>query len=525
MLVKLKLMIRRQIKAIVDVLSAFFKQLRLHTRLLICLVFLMMIAVGIAGFNGWMNQHKSPSPLFQKNPSPHIITFAVAQAPLNLDPRYASDAASARVNRLLYESLVTFDAAYKPIPSLASWEVLSNVHYRFTLTNATHIFHDGTLLTADDVVATYQSLLTLQDSPHRAEFSHIKKIWAIDARTFEIALSQPDDFFIEKLVIGILPAHEILKERQFVRSPLGSGPLKLSAWQQHLLLERVIDGQKIAVMEVKDPTVRVLKLIRGEVDILQGDLPPELVGYLAQQKAVRLQSAVGTNFSYLGINFNDVLLQHPSVRLALAHAIDVQTMLQKGLVPQSRVASVILPPEHYANGQTLVPYDYNPVLAKKLLQEANISLPLKLEYKTSTDPQRVRFATMMQAQMANAGIELTIKSVDWGTFFDDVKQGHFQLYGLTWVGINTPDIYLKAFGSNALPPQGLNRGHYADARLDALLLKHDWPLVTQHLYQHLPVIPLWYEGQFVAMQNSIVDYQLKSDGAWDALAQVQFRPQ
>jgi len=49
------------------------------------------------------------------------LVFAVGQMPLNLDPRYATDAASERINRLIYQSLVDFDAQSKPVPSLARW--------------------------------------------------------------------------------------------------------------------------------------------------------------------------------------------------------------------------------------------------------------------------------------------------------------------------------------------------------------------------------------------------------------------
>ena len=64
----------------------------------------------------------------QQNPSTQLnrdIVFAIAQTPLNLDPRYATDAASERVNRLLYQSLVDFDAQSKPVASLASWIEIS----------------------------------------------------------------------------------------------------------------------------------------------------------------------------------------------------------------------------------------------------------------------------------------------------------------------------------------------------------------------------------------------------------------
>jgi peptide/nickel transport system substrate-binding protein len=58
-----------------------------------------------------------------------------------------------------------------------------------------------------------------------------------------------------------------------------------------------------------------------------------------------------------------------------------------------------------------------------------VQLPLKLVYKTSTDAQRVRLATILQAQMAKAGINLEIRSLDWGTYFEEVKKGNFQLFG------------------------------------------------------------------------------------------------
>ena len=136
--------------------------------------------------------------------------------------------------------------------------------------------------------------------------------------------------------------------------------------------------------------------------------------------------------------------------------------------------------------------------------------------------RRVRFATIMQAQMAPAGIELEIRSLDWGTFFADVKAGNFQLYGLTWVGIKTPEIYSKAFGSQNFPPNGFNRGRYADAELDALLAKEALQAATTRIHAQLPYIPLWYEGQFVAMRKSIFNYNAKPDGNWDDLGTISY---
>src|SRR5690606_40425277 len=89
------------------------------------------------------------------------------------------------------------------------------------------------------------------------------------------------------------------------KHPIGSGPFHFLTWQGSLELERLSDGQRFILQEVKDPTVRVLKLLRGEIDLLQGDLLPELVRYLKRQPHIQVNEVKGSNFSYLGFNLLD----------------------------------------------------------------------------------------------------------------------------------------------------------------------------------------------------------------------------
>ncbi|PKO74084.1 MAG: peptide ABC transporter substrate-binding protein [Betaproteobacteria bacterium HGW-Betaproteobacteria-15] len=447
--------------------------------------------------------------------------MALAQAPINLDPRYASDAASERINHLIYRPLVDFDERFRPQPALADWQLLSTTHYRFTLLQERSSFHDGSTLDSADVAATYGSLLALKDSPHTAEFANIQSIKVVDENTVDFILHEADDIFPSRLIIGILPAEKVEAGHDFSRQPVGSGPLRFLAWQGVLQLERLADGQRFTLQEVKDPTVRVLKLLRGEVDLLQGDLLPELVRYLKQQPEIRVDEVKGSNFSYLGFNLQDAQLAKLEVRRAIAHAIDREALLHEVLVGGSREAGSILPPEHWAGHDALPAYEYNPALARELLQQAGVELPLKLAYKTSTDAQRVRLATVLQAQLREVGIALEILSLDWGTFFDDVKHGKFQLYGLTWVGIRTPEIYRLAFHSESVPPKGANRGRFQDAVTDQLIAQGDWRAVSERVHTMLPYVPLWYEGQFVATRSNISDYQVKADGSWDGLATVK----
>lgn len=474
-----------------------------------CLFFLCVTSQSSIGQQAGMSAISEP------------IRFAVAQAPLNLDPRYATDAASERINRLVYQSLIDFDAAFRPVPKLASWTTDSSSEYRFTLNKVRTQFHHQVPLTAHDVKATYDSIHVLKDSPLAAEFSNIKSIDVINDNTLIFRLKQADQHFVAKLIVGILPKDLIHKNHDFSRQPVGNGPLAFVSWQNKLVLKRVNDGQVITFTEVKDPTVRVLKMLRGEADLLQGDLPPELVKYLQTKPEASVKTIQGVNFSYLGLNIQDPVLSNLKVRRAIAHAINRQEVVEKVMLNNTRIAGAILPAEHYAGNANLRPYDYQPALSRQLLMEAGIKLPLKLVYKTSTDAHRVRLATILQAQMQFAGIDLEIRSLDWGTFFEDVKQGKFQLYGLTWVGIKTPEIYVNAFGSKNTPPNGFNRGRFSDAKLDDLLVKEDWPAVTQRIHTQLPYIPLWYEGQFAAFNKNIKNYAPKPDGNWDDLATIR----
>ena len=492
-------------------------------RLLIALLMCSMLI-----FSACKPTTSSFAPINKASSRPEIV-FAISQAPLNLDPRYASDAASERLNRLLYQSLVDFDIHTKPQPSLATWQQLSPLSYRFTLNEKRRPFYyppgagrkaKARKLTAYDVKATYDSITAFTDSPHSAEFSNLKNIVVFDERTVLFHLILPDRHFPAKLVLGILPAELVKIKHDFAHNPIGSGPLVLLDSHNKLRLQRLDDGQRISLIEVKDPTVRMLKLVHAEVDMIQGDLPPESLSYLQSKPTLTVKTSVGVNFSYLGLNMQDPQLKKLKVRQALAHAIDRQAIIDKVMLRHSRLGGAILPPEHYAQRQTLDAYAYDPALARRLLQEAGVRLPLKLVYKTSTDAQRLRLATIMQAQMRVAGIDLEIRSLDWATFFAEIKQGNFQLYGLTWVGVKTPEIYAQAFASDSVPPKGFNRGRYQDAELDKLLSTEDWQAVTQRIHQQLPYIPLWYEGQFAAMQKGMQNYSPKADGNWDDLATI-----
>jgi peptide/nickel transport system substrate-binding protein len=464
------------------------------------------------------------------------LRIGLAGAPVTLDPRFATDATSSRINRLLYARLVEFDARQLPVPGLARWRMIAPTHYRFQLepeAQKRREFHDHSRLTAHDVKATYDTVLDPQTvSPHRATLDMITRIEVLDDDTLDFHLNRPDLLFPAYLVIGILPAQAIAAGRPFNRQPIGSGPFRLLDWpEQGLLhLQRRRDKQQVSFVHVKDATVRVLKLLRGEIDLLQNDLSPELVNFLQKRDDIAVSRVRGSNFTYLGFNLDDPIVGRLVVRRAIAHAIDREAIIRYVMGGAAHPASALLPPEHWAGNPGLEKTPYDPVAARTLLAGLGYTpqRPLRITYKTSTDAFRVRLATVLQSQLSQVGIEVDLRSYDWGTFYGDIKAGNFQMFSLSWVGIKSPDIFRYAFHSTSMPPNGANRGRFRDAEVDRLIVAAGrgatleaqaarYRTLQVRLLDELPYVPLWYEDHVFAVRRGVSGYRLGLDGNYDGL--------
>jgi peptide/nickel transport system substrate-binding protein len=115
-------------------------------------------------------------------------------------------------------------------------------------------------------------------------------------------------------------------------------------------------------------------------------------------------------------------------------------------------------------------YPYDPERARQLLREAgqeNLSFTYRLNTDNATS---IQTAAIFQEQLKEIGIKMDIKGTEFATFFADVIQGNFQVYSLRWIGANNdPDFFNYVFHSKSVPPNGANRGGYANARVDELV--------------------------------------------------------
>ena len=130
--------------------------------------------------------------------------------------------------------------------------------------------------------------------------------------------------------------------------------------ETRLKLIRLKDQQNFEFIKVQEPTVRALKLLAGEIDMIQNNLPPELVGYLSKNSRLQIQRNHGNNFSYVGLNFENEHTKQLAVRQAIAHAIDRKKIIQYVMGGGARPAQSLLPPDHWASAYNLKTYKYKP---------------------------------------------------------------------------------------------------------------------------------------------------------------------
>lgn len=465
------------------------------------------------------------------------IRFGLANMPANMDPRHYTDAASTRVGRLIYQRLVEFNDEMRPVPGIAYWKKNSNTEYVFHLIG-TPVFHNGNKLTSADVKATYDYVLDKKNgSPHRASLALIKSIETPDAKTIVFHLSRQDPLFPAYLVLGIVPASLAQQNHRFERQPVGSGPFRFVEWPEDgkLIIERLKDRQRVEFIHTPNPTVRVLKLMHGEIDMLQNDVPPELIAYLEKQDDVVVRRRKGSNYAYMGFNMQDPILADLRIRKAIAHGINKQEIIKYVFAGSARSANALLPPTHWAGNKQLKEYTYDPQKSRDLLKKAGFgNQTIELTYKTSNDPFRVRLATIIQSQLKDIGINVDIRSYDWGTFYGDIKSGRFQLYSLAWVGIKTPDIFRYVFHSNNVPPNGANRGRFSNPEVDQLIeAAEELPALDAQaekyrqlqalIHELLPYVPLWYEDHVVVARKQIKNYEIPADGNYDGLVYADKR--
>jgi peptide/nickel transport system substrate-binding protein len=479
--------------------------------------------------------------------APGTLVVALESAPAILDPRYTTDANSSLVSALVTSGLTRTNDRAEAVPDLAAgWQQVSPLEYRFTL-RGDAAFGDGAPVTANDVVATYRAVLDpALGAPKREALTAIADIDAPDARTIVVRLRAPTAAFLETANLGILPAELARRPQVPPAEVVGAGPFRVAATFADGSVELAaapsyMDGApalpRVRFRVIPDGTVRALELASGGVHLAQNALEPDLLPWLASRTDLELVISPGTRFQYLGMNFRDPRLADRRVRQALACAVDRETIVRQLLRDTARPATGLLPPSHWAYTAEVPTHPYEPERAAALLTESGLGADTleaarRFSYKTSTVELPRRIAEVFQAELGTIGLVLDVRSYEWATFYADIVHGDFQLYSLAWVGVADPDVYYRIFHSRMRPPDGNNRGAYANPTMDALLeaarttLDRDerrqlYAEVQRLAAEDLPVIPLWWVENVVVKSRRLVGFVPSPDGDLRSLARAR----
>lgn len=481
-----------------------------------------------------------------RKPDPHVLHFIIESSPNNLDLRQGTDAQSERVGSLIYDALVHKDENFNLAPWLAtSWERTDPQTWVFHIRAGVR-FHDGKALTADDVAWSIQSMTNgAIISAKRSAFADVDKITVRDSLTLAVHTTHSDDSLLFNMSDGLFGVVENGAGRDEGLHPVGTGPFRFvdQVQDKEVVLDRNSDYWggaprigRVRFEIVPDTITAALELKNGSSDVESNDLTLDMVHALRNVPNLRTEVGPGASVIYANLNTADPALHDPRVRQAIACAIDRPALIAAIWRGQARLASTLLPPSHWAAApdSALPQYPHDVARAVRLLDEAGLKpdrdgIRLRFTLKTSTDETVRLEAQAIQQQLRAAGIELSIRSSEFGTFYADITHGAFQMYILKWIGVNEdPDIFRYTAATESFPPKGANRGRYSNPELDALVAaasketdqnvrQRDYLKVQQILARDLPAIPLWYPNNEITHNTRLTGVVQNQGGYFDFL--------
>ena len=431
-----------------------------------------------------------------------VITYKDDLA--TLDPAVGYDWQNWSIIKSIFDGLMDYEpGTTKLIPDLAeSYDISPDgLTYTFKLRDGVK-FHNGRAMTAADVKWSIERAVNpATQSPGAGYFSNIvgyddvasKKATTLsgittpDDKTVVIKLSSPNAAFLHIMAINfgyVVPKEEVEKYgADFGHHPVGTGAFKFVEWNlgQNLVLERNKDYFRKGVPYLdkmtfefgQEPTVNLLRLQKGEVDILGDGIPPaqfvQVTGDAANKPLIVAGEQLHTG--YVAINVKIKPLDNVKVRQAINMAVNKQRIVQI-INGRAHVANQVLPPAMPGFDPNYKGYAYDPAQAKKLLAEAGFPDGFATElYVMNTDPQP-RIAQAIQQDLAGIGIKAAIKAVAQAEVIQaggtDGQAPMVWSGGLAWIA-DFPDpsnFYSVILGCAGAISGGWNWSWYCNPDLD-----------------------------------------------------------
>ncbi len=424
------------------------------------------------------------------------VAFSNIAETATLDPAIAFSSDGLEFVRNVYDSLTAYDVGGVTIgPSVASsWEMNDDAtEYTFTLEDGV-VFHDGTDLTADDVVASVQRVQGINQGPATL-LTGVESVTASDDSTVVVDLSAPDVYLPGKLQKIAIVSGDAIEEHAtdddpwatdwFSTNEAGSGPYTLEEWNRGTSIELAAfedyrlpweDGTPTHVSLRTDPDVQTaLQLMQqGEIDMM-GAVGPDEVAAASEMDGVKIVEQPALSVKVLPINTSNPALADPRVREAITLAFDYDAMLEyyQGYA-QTSVGPL---PSGFGNGiESLAPKQRDVAKAKELLAEAGYADGLDLTFMGISGLSYEEFTgTLLEQNLGDIGIRLTLNMVPWPQMVE-LQANPDSAADITFLDMSAvsddPSAMLAQsyLSTNVAPNGGYNWAYYQDTDLDDAIL-------------------------------------------------------
>ncbi|SEF44403.1 ABC transporter substrate-binding protein [Bosea lathyri] len=355
-----------------------------------------------------------------------VLTIDAPNDAATLDPHLQWDADSYGVYRNIFDNLVTRDASGKIVPQIATaWRTLDDTHVEFDLRTDVK-FHDGTALTADDVVFSVKRITNPDlKSSQLSQFNQIVDAKAEGPGKVVLTTQSPYPVLLAQLVkLSIVPKAyvERVGDQEFNLKPVGSGPYKLREWQKGV--QATVDAvdtywrgkppfKTVVFRAVPDVSTRIADLKTGRADLVRL-LPPDEAIALKKEPALNVLTVPTERVGYMFINAQAGPTTDLKVRQAIAYAVDKQGIIDALLQGLGKPVNSIGADPIFGYQADIAGYGYDPAKAKALVKEAKAE-GAELTFLTSPAYDR-RIVEAIQQMVNDVGLKVNVVMLDHATF-------------------------------------------------------------------------------------------------------------
>jgi ABC-type transport system substrate-binding protein len=375
------------------------------------------------------------------------------------------------------------------VPFLAEPEVLFSLRENVR-------WHDGAPFTSRDAAFTYAAIMDdATASPRKPDFDLILRVETPDNHSFRVIYRKPYSPALESWMIPLLPAHLLEDKPQawwaenFNRHPIGTGAFRFGEWKtnEFLRVERNADYfdapgpwlDGIVYRFMPDQLTLRLAFETHQIDFWGAE--PWTVSAFTDDPRFDVFTSPSSSYTYIGWNLRRPIFQDPLVRRALAHAVDVPSMVRYILYGHGLQSTGIFTPQMWFFDPSITPLAYDPEEARRLLTEAGWTPgPDGILQKNgerfsftliTNNGNEVRrdMATLAQDGLKKLGIEVKVELYEWAVFLKNhINKGDFDAMVLGWSLGNSYDQF-QIWHSSQSNPEQLNVVGYKNPKADRLL--------------------------------------------------------